>query len=333
MGRILKSAEVTKDDLQKINKYTRRNFKEDEVYTFSLVLCDNDIDRDYERFTVEALFELEKMFLGKTGIFDHNPKAENQSARIYECKVEAVNGKKTAYGDDYFRLTAKAYIPVSKNTENLILSIDSGILKEVSIGCSVGEKLCSVCGKEQGECHHIKGKKYGNDLCCYLLNNPTDAYEWSFVAVPAQKQAGVIKALKNYKEKIMEKNNSNKILKAMNENSQKAFELLEKSEGVFFDGDNCTELSDMLKRLEKEAEWGREYKEDLCRSFLRLSAIVQPEVSKETALSLTEKLNIPQLKEFICAYEKKAENFLPVRPQLYAAKRDKTDKQNKAFEI
>ena len=193
MGRILKSAEVTKDDLQKINKYTRRNFKEDEVYTFSLVLCDNDIDRDYERFTVEALFELEKMFLGKTGIFDHNPKAENQSARIYECKVEAVNGKKTAYGDDYFRLTAKAYIPVSKNTENLILSIDSGILKEVSLGCSVGEKLCSVCGKEQGECHHIKGKKYGNDLCCYLLNNPTDAYEWSFVAVPAQKQAGVHK--------------------------------------------------------------------------------------------------------------------------------------------
>lgn len=89
----------------------------------------------------------------------------------------------------------------------------------------------------------------------------------------------------------------------------------------------------MIKRLEKEAEWGREYKEDLCRSFLRLSAIVQPEVSKETALSLTEKLNIPQLKEFICAYEKKAENFMPVRPQLYAAKQDKTDKQNKAFEI
>ena len=31
------------------------------------------------------------------------------------------------------------------------------------------------------------------EVCHVVLNQPTDAYEWSFVAVPAQREAGVIK--------------------------------------------------------------------------------------------------------------------------------------------
>ena len=76
----------------------------DEVYVFSLVLCDNDVDRDGERFTVESLFALEKLFVGKTGIFDHDPSAKNQTARIFSCAVENVPERKTATGDEYFRL-------------------------------------------------------------------------------------------------------------------------------------------------------------------------------------------------------------------------------------
>lgn len=329
-GEIFKSAKTTEDELEKINEYTRRKFTEEEVYTFSLVLCDNDIDRDYERFTVEALFLLEKMFLGKTGIFDHNPKAENQSARIYDCKVDAVNNRKTAFGDDYFRLTAKAYIPISDKTKDLILSIDSGILKEVSIGCSVSEKLCSICGKEQGLCSHIGGKKYGEELCTYLLNKPTDAYEWSFVAVPAQKQAGVIKRMKNYKENFMDKN---EILKMLKTNPTKAFEILESADEDTFDKDLSKGISKAFEKLEKEALCGRQYKEDLCKNFLRLSAIIQPEISRETAQSLADKLSINELKEFILAYEKKAGDFLPIKPQLYTNQQEEKDTGNKAFKI
>ena len=43
---------VTDEELALINKYTRRQLSKDEVYVFSVVLCDNDIDRDGERFTV-----------------------------------------------------------------------------------------------------------------------------------------------------------------------------------------------------------------------------------------------------------------------------------------
>ena len=97
-GEILKNTgrEVTTEDMELINGFTRRPFAEDEVYVFSVVLCDNDVDRDYERFTVEALFQMEKLFVGRTGIYDHSPKANNQTARIFDCKVEAVQGRKTS---------------------------------------------------------------------------------------------------------------------------------------------------------------------------------------------------------------------------------------------
>lgn len=58
IGTVIKSAEG-ENDLQLINQYTRKDLKADEVYTFSVVLCDNDVDRDYERFTVESLFSLQ----------------------------------------------------------------------------------------------------------------------------------------------------------------------------------------------------------------------------------------------------------------------------------
>ena len=79
---LLKSGALTAEELEKINRYTRRAFQEEELYTFSVVLCDNEVDRDMERFTIPALERLGELFLGKTGIFDHAPQAQNQAARI-----------------------------------------------------------------------------------------------------------------------------------------------------------------------------------------------------------------------------------------------------------
>lgn len=42
---------VTQEQLAQINRYSRRELTAQEVYVFSLILCDNEIDRDYERFT------------------------------------------------------------------------------------------------------------------------------------------------------------------------------------------------------------------------------------------------------------------------------------------
>ena len=59
----------------------------------------------------------------------------------------------------------------------------------------MARSICSVCGAEGGGCDHVRGQRYGDRLCFLELQDPVDAYEWSFVAVPAQRDAGVLKRL------------------------------------------------------------------------------------------------------------------------------------------
>ena len=80
-------SEVTKEELELINKHTRRELKADEVYTFPLVLCTNQVDRDFERFDDSALDELAVLCIGKTVIRDHIWSADNQTARIYRTQT------------------------------------------------------------------------------------------------------------------------------------------------------------------------------------------------------------------------------------------------------
>ena len=186
---------MEKSTLEKINRFTRREFKEDEVYTFSVILCDNDIDRDFERFSDDALVQLAEKFIGRTGIFDHNPKSSNQTARIFDTQVITDESRKTAYNAPYRYLKAQAYMVRTDSNAELIREIDGGIKKEVSISCSAAKRTCSVCGADitNGRCSHAKGKTYNGIVCHTILSNITDSYEWSFVAVPAQINAGVTK--------------------------------------------------------------------------------------------------------------------------------------------
>ena len=57
--------QITDGELDLIEKFARKKLNKDELYTFSLILCDNEIDRDNEKFTVSALYELAKLFVGK----------------------------------------------------------------------------------------------------------------------------------------------------------------------------------------------------------------------------------------------------------------------------
>ncbi len=93
---VIKSINTNSTDLELINHFTRRALSVDEVYSFSVILCDNEVDRDYERFTVNSLNKLACLFVGKTGIFDHNPKGANQSARVYDTTVCVDEQKKTS---------------------------------------------------------------------------------------------------------------------------------------------------------------------------------------------------------------------------------------------
>lgn len=183
--------------LEQLNQFTRRKHALDEVYLFDLVLCDNEIDRDGDCFSDNALAELQKRFAGVTGIFDHNPRSGNQTARIFRTELRTDPARTTKAGRPYRWLAANAYMVRTDGNADLIREIDAGIKKEVSISCAVGKRVCSVCGANhlRKPCTHIKGRSYGDQLCYTTLDEVNDVYEWSFVAVPAQRHAGVTKTL------------------------------------------------------------------------------------------------------------------------------------------
>lgn len=181
-------------DMALINRLARRELREDEVYTFAVRLCDNDIDRDWERFDDGTLDALAGLFLGVSGVFDHQWSAKGQTARIYRTETVTENGVVTGDGRPYRFLKGWAYMMRTAENADLIAEIDGGIKREVSVGCAVEKVICSVCGRELEDCPHEKGEEYGGGVCHGILTGATDAYEWSFVAVPAQRKAGVIKS-------------------------------------------------------------------------------------------------------------------------------------------
>lgn len=288
-GKVIKSVDTIDpaEEMRLINTYSRRELSPEEVYLFSAALCDNDIDRDHERFTVESLYALEKLFVGKTGIIDHDPTAKNQKARIISCKVEAVPGAKTALGDDLFRLTARAYMRRTEGNAELIEAIDAGIVKEVSVGCSIGRTVCSVCRQEMHSpvCSHVKGHVYQGELCYGELCDPTDAYEFSFVAVPAQRAAGVIKSEK--KEKMML--DITKLLA---------------SERVTLDGGEIAALKEYIDGLKSDAACVAAYRGELLQRLedgLREKGF---EPDYDTAKSIADKLSIGEIRALIAAAQK-----------------------------
>lgn len=181
-------------ELALINALARRELGAEEVYTFALRLCDNDIDRDFERFDDGTLDELAPMFVGVSGVFDHQWSARGQTARIYRTEVVGGGGTLTVDGRPCRYLKGWAYMMRTEENASLIAEIDGGIKREVSVGCAVERVVCSICGQELDACPHEKGEEYDGQICHGVLTGAVDAYEWSFVAVPAQRKAGVIKS-------------------------------------------------------------------------------------------------------------------------------------------
>ena len=328
-GYILKGhsvKEVSEKEMSLINQYAIRKLTKDEVYIFSVVLCDNEIDRDFDRFTKASLEQLAKLFVGKTGILDHDMKAENQKARTISCRVEQVDGRITSLGEPYCRLVARVYMVRTEKNKDLILEIESGIKKEVSVNCSVCNMTCSVCGAnlKTAGCRHIKGTFYQKDgenvLCYAILENPTDAYEWSFVAVPAQREAGVIKAFIGEKE--------GECL-----NIESLFKQMKDAEEIIVTKKQLRSLDNFIENLKIEAQEGKQYREELKKEVVRLAAIAQPNLNAKTMEAVASKMSLSELKEFRQSFLEKTDGFLLQKPQLIASKQEKSKHINTQFQI
>ena len=313
------------EELERIHRYTRRRLAAEELYVFSVALCDNDVDRDFEQFTLEALEKLKDLFLGKTGVLDHMASAEYQTARLFDTWLETDPSRQTTAGEPYTRLVGKAYLPRSPKNADLMLEIDSGMKKEVSVGCAVASRTCSLCGadRERGGCSHQKGKTYpvdGKLLLCYdKLSHPTDAYEWSFVAVPSQKQAGVIKAFAPLPGQDM---------KAALQG------WVSKKQSVVLDTGAVDQLLRYVEQLDTLAKQAGKYREDALGRIEKLCRLAEPDLPVDLLQKAASQMDGGDLQRLEQALEKKAARRFPLRPQLCAEKsREPYGDPNEAFKI
>ena len=276
---------ATAAQLEAINAQAKAELTAEQVYVFSVRLCDDQIDRDGERFDTEALPALAKMFVGKTGIVDHKWSSSGQVARIFETQVIQDNG--VSY------IKAWAYIRRGGNAEEIIADIEAGIKKEISVGCAMGRAICSVCGGEYGECGHQKGEHYDGMLCCVILKEPLDAYEFSFVAVPAQREAGVMKGLG--------------------------------------EGKRCLkELADEFgaqgeyRALYVQAQLGRQYEKQLQNDVVRLFLTLDLGMEEPVLRSVAQKVSAEELLHLKAALEERVAEYLPMQTQLHSRTKENT---------
>ena len=271
---------ATPAQLAAINAQAKAELTAEQVYVFSVRLCDDQVDRDLERFDTVALPALAKMFVGKTGIVDHKWSASGQVARIFETQVVQEDG--VSY------IKAWAYIRRGGNAEEVIADIEAGIKKEISVGCAMGRAVCSICGSEYGACGHQKGEHYDGMLCCVILKEPMDAYEFSFVAVPAQREAGVIKGL-----------------------------------GV---GGRCLkELADEFgaqgeyRTLFIQAQLGQKYEKQLRDEVVRLFLGLDMGMEEPVLRSITQKVSAEELLHLKEALDARMAEYFPVQTQLHCS--------------
>ena len=166
--------EPTEIELEKINRlnHSRIPYTKDDLIVFKINVCDTEIDKDYEAFSIQALYQLKDLFIGKSG------HVKSATGRIFDAFViEAPN--QTERVEKRLILKALCYVVKTPKTETQIMQYLNESEPHVSIGCSCLTRICSICGKEH--CEHIPGEQYYNTLCYKRLHNINDAYEWSSI--------------------------------------------------------------------------------------------------------------------------------------------------------
>lgn len=161
---------------------------------------------------------------------------------------------------------------------------------------------------------------YGT-ACHRILEEPTDAYECSFVAVPAQKNAGVTKKASIVRTESIAESEAD-IIKA-----------IKSSESIMISKEQSGYLAQYIEKLERNSQWGEIYQNSLKDSIIKYSAITQPDMPQEIVKSAIAGLDTSELVSMEASYRKMARRLVPLSPQL-AVKRDENENtENDEFKI
>lgn len=146
------------DQLAAINKFTRRPYAAEELYTLKLMLAHNGIDRDNERFPEAMLKDFADSGVGKGLLTDHGRSVKSARGLFFCSEVvtmtpaefKAMSGEDIVLPDgvkEAHVLSMDAYIPKDGIDEKELALIDAGVIRFGSIGFGAGGRKSATDGK------------------------------------------------------------------------------------------------------------------------------------------------------------------------------------------
>jgi len=149
-----RSAAATERELETINRFARRPLTADEVYVGECDLCNDRVDRAFERFTADVLQDFADSLPGKSLLAGHDhgslPLGLWFDARLRQDERGVIH------------LRPSYYIVKTRENEHHRAQLDGGVYRYASIGFRARDLVCDICGKSWfgWECEHYPGQAY-----------------------------------------------------------------------------------------------------------------------------------------------------------------------------
>ncbi len=198
-GRLVASRAVVMDEsdvADAVNRFALREMDGAEYVTFTLDLCNNQVDRHFSRFPEEELERINALVPGRPLMERHDLRGTLPRGRFFRSALHREG--------EMVSVRPEVYVMRTEENRDFILNIEGGVYRETSIGFSFRMPECSVCGKDLRTCDHVPGQAYGEDVCHFIMRDVLEVLEGSVVSSGSQ-GTGFVRGERSGAERVWEK--------------------------------------------------------------------------------------------------------------------------------
>lgn len=192
--------EPSKDQLSKINQYTRFTATANDVAAFNTFSCNDLFDRDDERFTTDTVNGFAALkepfsFNGKSFMSDHNYEMASVRGRIFDTTATTQDGVRF--------LKNSVYVPKTEQYKNYLENLQFGLAWAVSVGVIIDKANCTICDAPVFSSRFFGSWcQNGHDKGLYYDPNTEEKDDWGYFIPCDPETPGAVKAQVNLSDPI-----------------------------------------------------------------------------------------------------------------------------------
>jgi len=181
------------EDMERIGTLAPGRIAPGDVYVRSMYLCSDRVcPADWGKFTENALRRICCLVVGRAVLRGHD-RSSLPLARFYRAEVVERDGETDPETGEPVRWVRAWFYWLRGTTgaRDLLLNIDGGVYREVSISWRYRGATCSVCGDDIRSCEHTPGRTYDGTRCHFAVDEVLDVLEGSLVYRGAESRASL----------------------------------------------------------------------------------------------------------------------------------------------